>query len=134
MGTYRLECEFDITRRINWSDEELGDHIDSVFDRLHQSDVIRSVEAEADLDSGRAKVSMTVATFDDDPRHLACAVLGVAIRSNGGVHVGLLPLGEEGVMRALRNQWSGLRTPTWLIRQSDFDESLPDTYDGTMGS
>jgi hypothetical protein len=133
MGTYRLECEFDIMRRINWSDEELGRHIDGVFERLHQSDVVRGVAAQADLDSGRATVSMIIATFDDDPRHLACVVLGVAIRSCGGEHVGLLPLGEEGVLRPERNQWSGLRTPSWMVRQTDFDDTPPDTYDGTLG-
>lgn len=123
MGTYRLECEFDVTRRIGWSDEDLGDHIDSVFDRLHQSDVVRAVEAQAELDTGRAKVSITVSTFDDDPLHLACIVLGVAIRSCGAEHVGLLSVGEEGVLRPQRNQWSGLRTPSWRVRQTDFDDT-----------
>jgi hypothetical protein len=117
MGTFQLGCEFDIVRRIGWSDEDLGEHIDTVFDRLHQADGVKAVEAEADLDSGRTVVSLTITTFDDDPRHMACVVLGVAIRSCGGTHVGLLPLGEEAVVRPQRNQWSGLRTPTWRIRQ-----------------
>ena len=122
MATYQLACEFDIVRRIGWSDEELGEHIDDVFDRLHQADGVREVEAEADLDSGRTTVSMTITTFDDDPSHLACVVLGVAIRSCGGTHVGLLPMGEEAVVKPQRNQWSGLRTPTWGIRQLDFEK------------
>ena len=122
MRKFQLGCEFDIVRRIGWSDEELGEHIDDVFDRLHQADVVREVEAKADLDSGRTTVSMMLSTFDDDPRHMACVVLGVAIRSCGGSHVGLLPLGEEAVVRPERNQWSGLRTPTWRIRQMDFGE------------
>ena len=134
MGTYRLECQFDVTRRIDWSDGDLGDHIDTVFDRLHQSDVVRAVEAEADLDTGRTTVSMTVSTFDDDPLHLACVVLGIAIRSCGAEHVGLLSLGEEGVLRPQRNQWSGLRTPSWNVRQTDFDDAAPHTDDGTLGS
>ena len=117
MGTFQLGCEFDIVRRIGWSDEDLGEHIDTVFDRLHQADGVKAVEAEADLDSGRTVVSLTITTFDDDPRHMACVVLGVAIRSCGGTHVGLLPLGEEAVVRPQRNQWSGLRTATWRIRQ-----------------
>jgi hypothetical protein len=120
MGTYRLECEFDVTRRIDWSDGDLGNHIDSVFDRLHQSDVVRSLQAQADLDTGRAKISLTLSTFDDDPLHLACLVLGIAIRSSGAEHVGLLSMGEEGVLRPERNQWSGLRTPSWRVRQTDF--------------
>jgi len=125
MATYQLACEFDIMRRIGWSDEELGEHIDEVFDRLHQADGVKEVEAEADLDSGRATVSMTITTFDDDPRHLACVVLGVAIRSCGGTHVGLLPMGEEAIVKPQRNQWSGLRTPTWGIRQIDIEEESP---------
>jgi hypothetical protein len=123
MGTYRLECEFDVTRWIDWSEGDLGDHIDSVFDRLHQSDVVRSVEAQADLDTGRASISLTLSTFDDDPLHLACVVLGIAIRSCGAEHVGLLPIGEEGVLRPQRNQWSGLRTPSWRVRQTGFDDT-----------
>ncbi|GMQ93959.1 MAG: hypothetical protein BMS9Abin12_1441 [Acidimicrobiia bacterium] len=133
MGTYRLACEFDIVRRIGWTDEELGEHIDAVFEILHQADVVRGIEAGADLDSGRARVSMTLSTFDEDPLHFGCAIFGVAIRSCGGEHVGLLPLGEEGVLRPERNQWSGLRTPTWRVRQKDFDDTPPDTYDGTLG-
>jgi hypothetical protein len=121
MGTFLLGCEFDVVRRIGWSDEELGEHIDTVFDRLHQADGVKAVEAEADLDSGRTVLSMLITTFDDDPRHLACTVLGVAIRSCGGSHVALLSLGEEAIVRPQRNQWSGLRTPTWRIRQVDFD-------------
>jgi hypothetical protein len=120
MGTYRLECEFDVTRRIDWSDGDLGNHIDSVFDRLHQSDVVRSLQAQADLDTGRANISLTLSTFDDDPLHLACLVLGIAIRSTGAEHVGLLSMGEEGVLHPERNQWSGLRTPSWRVRQTDF--------------
>ncbi len=127
MGTYRLECEFDVTRRIDWSDGDLGDHIDSVFDRLHQSDVVQAVDAQADLDTGRANISLIVSTFDDDPLHLACVVLGIAIRSCAAEHVGLLSMGEEGVLRPQRNQWSGLRTPSWRVRQIDFD----DTSSGT---
>jgi hypothetical protein len=121
MGTFQLGCEFDIVRRIGWSDEELGEHIDTVFDRLHQADGVKAVEAEADLDSGRTVLSMLITTFNDDPRRLACSVLSVAIRSCGGSHVGLLSLGEEARVRPQRNQWSGLRTPLWRIRQVDFD-------------
>lgn len=125
MGTYQLGCEFDIVRRIGWSDEDLGVHIDEVFDRLHQADGVKEIEADANLDSGRTTVLMTITTFDDEPRHVACSVLSVAIRSCGGVHVGLLSLGEEAIVRPQRNQWSGLRTPTWRIRQVDFFEDSP---------
>jgi len=132
METFELVCEFDVVRRIGWSDEELGEHIDAVFERLHQADAVREMEAEADLDSGRTTLSMTIWTVSDDPRHVACAVLGVAIRSCGGVHVGLLSLGEEGTLRTKRNQWSGLKTPTWNIRQQNFRERPPSQDDGTL--
>jgi hypothetical protein len=125
MGTYQLGCEFDIVRRIGWTDEDLGVHIDEVFDRLHQADGVKEIEADANLDSGRTTALMTITTFDDEPRHVACSVLSVAIRSCGGVHVGLLSLGEEAIVRPQRNQWSGLRTPTWRIRQIDFFEDSP---------
>jgi len=125
MGHYRLSCEFDVVRRIEWSDEELGVHIDKVFERLHQAEGIKSLEATADLDSGRTTVSLMLSTLDGDPRRIACATLGVAIRSCGGEHEGLIPLGEEVVVRPERNQWSGLRTPTWRVRQTEFDEKSP---------
>jgi len=125
MGHYRLACEFDVVRRIGWSDEELGEHIDGVFERLHQADGVKGLEATADLDSGRTTMSLMVSTFDGDPRRITCAILGVAIRSCGGVHEGLLPLGEEAVVGPERNQWSGLRTPTWRVRQTDFNEESP---------
>jgi len=132
METFELVCEFDVVRRIGWSDEELGEHIDTVFDRLHQADAVREVEARADLDSGRTTLSMTIWTVSDDPLHVACAALGVAIRSCGGVHVGLLSLGEEGTLRSERNQWSGLKTPTWNIRQKDFRGRPPGQGDATL--
>lgn len=116
MSEYELVCEFDITRRINWSDEELGVHIDAVMDSLHQAEGVDGVTAEANLDSGRTTMWIRFSTVEEDVQHYARAVLGVAVRANGGEHVGLLPLGEEGVFRAGRNQWSGLRTPSWKVR------------------
>lgn len=134
MSSYQLACEFDIVRRIGWSDEELGEHIDAVMDRLHQASGVKEVEAEANLDSGRTTTSLKLTTFDNDPRHSACVTLGVAIRSCGGVHVGLLRLGEEAVVRSQRNSWSGLRTPTWHVRQIDFHDAPPDLDNGTLSA
>ncbi|MEN8041066.1 MAG: hypothetical protein ABFR95_06140 [Actinomycetota bacterium] len=122
MTTYELTCEFDIARRIGWSDEELGLHIDMVFERLHQADGIEKAEAQADLDSGRATIALMVATDDPEPQRVACASLAVAIRSCGGGHQGLLPLREEAVLRPGRNSWSGLRIPTWTVRQKSFEQ------------
>lgn len=115
---YDLRCEFDITRRIGWSDEDLGEHIDAVFDRMHQAQGVLSLDANADLDTGRANIAVRFETLtSDDPRHLGCAMVGVAIRSNGASHEGLLPLREEAVVGPDRGHWSGLRTPTWKVRQ-----------------
>ncbi len=125
MGTYNLACEFDVVRRIGWSDEELGEHIDTVCDRLHQADGVKAIRAEADLDTGRSRLSFTITTFDDDPGRIAGSVLGVAIRSCGAAHIGLLALAEEAVVRPERNQWSGLRTPTWKVRQTTLESVSP---------
>ncbi|MCL1599717.1 MAG: hypothetical protein M3094_11075, partial [Actinomycetia bacterium] len=62
MTPYQISFEFDITRRIGWSDEELGDHIDDVFDRLRQADGVRSMDAEANLDSGRTQIVLRYMT------------------------------------------------------------------------
>lgn len=116
MGTYDVECEFDIIRRIGWSDEDLAVHIDDIFDRLQQADAVEGMSVEADLDTGRSNVSVKISTFDDEPSRVACAALGVAIRSCGAAHVGLLPLGDEATLRPAQSQWSALRIPTWHIR------------------
>lgn len=118
MITYELAIEFDITRRIGWSDEELADHIDDVFDRLHQARDMLSVDGVADLDTGRSHVTLRYTNLiDDDPEHSGRAMLGVAVRSCGGGHRGLLPFNEEAQVKPERNQWSGLRTPLWKVRQ-----------------
>lgn len=118
MATYRIEIEFDITRRIGWSDEDLGLHIDDVFDRLHQAAGVERLDTDADLDTGRTHIRMDFASLTtDDPEHLGRATLGVAIRSCGGSHHGLLTFAEEAAYKPERNQWSGLRTPSWKVRQ-----------------
>ena len=118
MIAYELQCEFDITRRIGWSDEALGEHIDDVFDRLHQASGVLSMDASADLDTGRATITMRHTSLtEDDPEMLGRRILSVAIRSCGGGHRGLLPFAEEAAVKPERNSWSGLRTPSWNVRQ-----------------
>lgn len=118
MIAYELQCEFDITRRIGWSDEALGEHIDGVFDRLHQAKGVLSMDATADLDTGRSTITLRHTTLtDDDPEILGRRILSVAIRSCGGGHRGLLPFAEEAAVKPERNSWSGLRVPTWNVRQ-----------------
>ena len=123
MPGYRLECEFDIVRRIGWSDDDLGLHIDDVFDRLHQANGVDGIDARADLDTGRSIIEVRYeASRDEDPEHLGRTTLGVAIRASGGTHNGLLPFGEEAGLRPDRPQWSGLRTPSWNVRQVTIEE------------
>ena len=118
MTTYELAIEFDITRRIGWSDEDLGEHIDSVFDRLHQANGVVAMDGTANLDTGRSHITVRYGDVDEeDADHAGRALLGVAIRSCGGGHSGLLPFGEEATLKPQRGQWSGLRTPMWNVRQ-----------------
>ncbi len=120
-----MSCEFDVTRRIGWSDEDLGEHIDEVFDRLHQAKGVLVLEVEADLDTGRSLVVIRFAGDDlanEDPERRGRATLGVAIRSSGGGHHGLLPFADEAAFKPERNQWSGLRTPSWNVRQVNLRE------------
>lgn len=123
MDTYELEIEFDITRRIGWSDEELGTHVDEVFERLHQAKGMLSMDAEANLDTGRSHITIRYTDVpDDDAEPVGRALLGVAIRSCGGGHRGLLPFGQEAALKPERNQWSGLRIPLWNVRQVTLSE------------
>lgn len=134
MDTYRLTCMFDVTRRIAWAGEELEVHLDSVVERLHQAQSISEIEAEADLDTGRTTLSITVSTLDSDANRHAAATLATAIRSCGALHIGLLPMAEEGTLRAGRNSWSGLRTPSWKVRRNSFDGPIQESVDRSDGS
>jgi len=126
MTPYQLTVEFDVVRRIGWDDESLGEHIDDVFERLRRADGVRSMDAEADLDTGRTHLTLRYVTFADDPQQHGRVMLGVAIRSCGGGHNGLLPFGAEAALKPERNQWSGLRVPSWNVRQVTFGLE-PDT-------
>ena len=120
MERFFLTFEFDVVRRIGWSDEELGEHIDTVIDRLRQADGVRSMTAEADLDTGRTTLELRYLTFSDEPEKHGKVLTGVAIRSCGAGHNGLLTFAEEAKVKPERNQWSGLRTPSWNTRQVSF--------------
>ena len=117
---YRIAFEFDIVRRVGWSEDDLAEHVDDVFDRLRQADGVRSMDVEADLDSGRTQIEYRYMTFADDPEYHGRVLLGVAIRSCGGGHHGLLVFADEAAVKPERNQWSGLRTPSWNVRQVTF--------------
>jgi len=118
MPEYELACEFDIVRRIGWTDDDLGEHIDTVFERLHQAADVMGLDATSNLDTGRSNIVLRYeADRDDNPERIGRTTLGVAVRASGGAHNGLLPLSEEATVKPERGQWSGLRTPTWNVRQ-----------------
>ncbi|MFO7700897.1 MAG: hypothetical protein R6W79_09870 [Acidimicrobiia bacterium] len=115
---FELRCEFVVTRRIAWVDDELAKHVDNVLERLHQAKDVVAVDAAADLDSGRTSITMTYSDVaEDDFEHAGSVLLSVAIRSCGGGHQGLLPFVEEASFRPETNQWSGLRIPIWEVRK-----------------
>lgn len=115
---FELRCEFIVTRRIDWVDDELARHVDDVTERLHQAKGVVAVDVTADLDSGRTSITMTYSeAVEDDFEHAGSVLLGVAIRSCGGGHQGLLPFAEEASFKPETNQWSGLRVPTWEVRK-----------------
>lgn len=123
MPEYELACEFDIVRRIGWTDDELGDHIDAVFERLHQAADVVGLDASSNLDTGRSAIALRyTAERGDNPERIGRTTLGVAVRASGGGHNGLLPLSEEATMKPERGQWSGLRTPSWNVRQVTLNE------------
>ncbi len=115
---FELRCEFVVTRRIAWIDDEFARHLDAVLERLHQAKGVVAADVAADLDSGRTSVTMTYTDVgEEDFEHAGAVLLGVAIRSCGGGHQGLLPFGEEASFKPETNQWSGLRVPTWEVRK-----------------
>ncbi|GMR02131.1 MAG: hypothetical protein BMS9Abin20_0458 [Acidimicrobiia bacterium] len=120
MTLFHLTFQFDVVRRVGWADEELGDHIDTVIERLRQADGVRSIEAEGDLNTGRTNFTVRYMTFGNEPEHHGRVLLGVAIRSCGAAHNGLLSFAEEAAVKPQSNQWSGLRTPSWNVRQVTF--------------
>jgi hypothetical protein len=119
MQKYSLDCEFDVTRRIGWSTDDLGTHIDEVVEYLRQSSDVSGIDVTADLDNGR---TTAIIAFESWEMHLyehATGTVAVAIRAAGGKHDGLLPFGEEAHLKQDSKGWSALKSPTWLLRRAD---------------
>jgi hypothetical protein len=126
MQMYSLECEFDITRRVGWNEDELGEHIDDVVAFLRQSSDVTGIEITADLENGRTTATIDFASWEMKLREHATSTVGVAIRAAGGKHQGLLPFAEEAHMKQDGRGWSALKSPTWLLRRAELardDES-----------
>ena len=123
MTDYRLRCEFDVLRRIGWSDEELGIHIDDVFERLRQSTEVRAIETEADLDTGRVMLDLSVRSWEPNRNMHARTILSIAIRAARARHEGILPMSDESkLMGSKQAAWSALRGATWRLRRADLEE------------
>jgi hypothetical protein len=119
MQEYSLECEFDVTRRIGWSEDDLGTHIDEVIEYLRQSSEVTAIEATADLENGRTNVTIAFASWEMNLYEHATGTAAVAIRAAGGKHDGLLPFAEEAHLKQDGKGWSALKSPTWLLRRAD---------------
>ncbi len=119
MQKYHLECEFDVTRRIGWSHDDLGSHIDEVVGYLRQSSDVTAIEITADLDSGRTTAIVAFESWEMHLHEHATNTVAVAIRAAGGKHEGLLPFKEEAHLKQDGQRWSALKSPTWLLRRSE---------------
>jgi len=119
MAVFVLETEFDVTRRVGWDEtEDLATHMDGVIEVLRQSNDVRGVVADANLDTGRVSLEVTFDSWEPNRNEHARVVLGVAIRSAGGQHLGLLPEAEASGMNVEKEGWSPLRGAMWRCRKA----------------
>lgn len=114
---WRVQGEFYVSRRIPWeTDGALRPHLDRVVEALRESAVAAEIEIDADLESTRVVLSLTVVgDRDSDRESLARETISGAIRQCGGRHEGLLSLGDESRLSTQSGPWPGLRTPTWVL-------------------
>lgn len=127
MSDYRLICDFDVMRRIGWSDDELGTHIDDVFQRLRQSSEVRSIESEADLDTGRTALTIGLRSWEVNRNLHGKTVLSVAIRAAGAQHQGIFSVTEEAKLFGSKSgPWSPLRGASWRLRKSEIENLTND--------
>jgi hypothetical protein len=114
--------EFDVVRRVGWDGtEDLAHHIDNVVDRLRQSSDVKGIEADADLDTGRLRMTIRFASWEMNRADHARAVVGVAIRAASARHQGLLPELEFSQPGADKGSWSALRGAMWRVRRFEID-------------
>ena len=116
---WRVRGVFHVSRRIPWeTDEALRPHLDRVVETLRESDAAAEIEVDADLESTRVVLSLTVVgDGETDRESIARETIARAIRECGGRHDGLLPLAEESRLDSRSGPWSGLRTPTWVLHR-----------------
>jgi hypothetical protein len=92
-----------------------------VVDDLREFETAAEIEVDADLESARVLLSVTIAVAHDDDgkiensEEIAREAIGSAIRANGGRHEELLSLLDESRLETRGGPWSGLRTPLWRL-------------------
>ena len=127
MAVYELHCEFDVTRRIGWSDDDLGKHIDEVYGILHQGKDVLKIDTRADLDTGLTEMTLRFRDWlTDDPNHVGRVILGVAISAAGAEHEGLLPIGESSGSGTGAKRYRGIKLPRWKLRNATSSRALDD--------
>jgi len=114
---WRVEGDFQVSRRIPWeTDDALRPHIDQVVDALRAAEASVEIEVDADLESARVLLSLTVIGASEEDRDvMARETIARAIRECGGRHEGLLRLIDESRLERRSGPWSGLRTPNWAL-------------------
>lgn len=114
---WRVEGDFRVSRRIPWeTDDTLRPHIDQVVDTLRAAEASVEIEVDADLESARVLLSLTVVGDREEDRDaIARETIARAIRECGGRHEGLLRLIDESRLERRSGPWSGLRTPNWAL-------------------
>jgi hypothetical protein len=124
VADFDVVSEFDVNRRVGWDGtEDLAHHIDTVVDLLHQSDAVTGIEVDADLDTGRVRLAMSLTSWENNRAEHSRAIVGVAIRGARARHEGLLPELEISGAGADDAAWSGLRGPTWRLLRFELDSS-----------
>ncbi len=117
MALYKAEAEFSISSRVAWEDREdvIDDHLDVVSTELQEWVEVGSIELDFDRERDRVYVAVVchIPKSYEDPEATLRAVLGDAIRESGGIHEGLLSLGDESRAKPNQNAWWGLRTLRW---------------------
>jgi len=116
-GLWRVEGDFPVSRRIPWEeDHALRPHIDQVVDALLTADASAEIEVDADLESTRVLLSLTVVGDREEDRDaMAREMIAQAIRDCDGRHEGLLRLVDEARLEKRSGRKSGLRMPNWVL-------------------
>lgn len=125
---WRGECEFAVSRRIPWdNDEGLRPHIDRVVDALREYESTAEIEVNANLESANVVLAIIVVVPEHgDGDSISREQVAAAIRECGGRHEGLLPLVDESRLETRTGPFSGLKTPMWTFYRMTGGQVVPD--------